>query len=121
MKTLPSNNTPDEDGLWKPKPGEYFYLDDKISTYIFLCKWWDSSGMMAIRICGMNTGILATADNKSYIRKSENCFFYKPSRKLMKEFVPEIKEVDYVELFHKAETDVKEIFNGFITKITTVT
>jgi hypothetical protein len=114
MKTTPDTSQP-----WKPKPGEYFLWDHPSPTVLYLCKWWDKNGIAYIVVKDVSA-----ADYKvgyvTYTRYPSPMNFLKPTEKFLEEFLPELKEIDYGELYHGAGSDVKETFNGFMTKITTV-
>lgn len=120
MKILPPDDTPVEKSSWKPKPGEYFLWAHPSATMLYLCKWWDKNGLAFINVKDVS-GMPCNEGQVTYARNHPYMAFTKPSEQFMEEFVPELKEVDYAELFHKAETDVKETFSGFMTKIISVT
>lgn len=119
MKTLPDKpNKPS--GPWKPKPGDYFMLDGRTTPWLFLCKWIDDDGVMAIRLVDVGEVNIKTFSKKVYLRSEHIDRFLKPSKKLLKEFVREMDETDHSELYEDAEPDVKEKFTEFMTKISSI-
>lgn len=120
MKMFPNDSKSTPIDPWRPGPGDYFLWAHPSATVLYLCKWWDKNGIAFIVVTDVS-GMNCYEGKTLYCRNQRFMEFTKPTEKFIEEFVPEFKEVDYAEFFHGAEADIKETFNGFMSKITAVT